>query len=409
MPSSDSHFLRLARQFGWLFVSRILGALLQAVIFIVMARIAGVRDFGILAAALGILLALSAALDFGVGAYLTKTRAESRDSPMLRGALGINRWSAVALMVVTSVMFIVLGFFVDEVYFLLIPLAASTAAEKMTDGLLALAIADGDTLENTYSILLRRSLCLALLLALANVLNPLLAYAIAQLMASGVGLIVAAKRLSKRVQPGVSVTYRAVLHESWPFWVNTALAQVRNLDAAILAIVTNPVVAGIYAVPSRLTAPLRIIPTTLAQVALPAASRGHKDEIRALIRAISIVMLLMTAILGAVAAAAPLLVQVLGSDYEEAAVPLQILCVGLIFASAASFMNSILQGRGLAKVVALVSTVTGLYSLGAVAAGGVAAGAVGATAGLASSFLLQAVLLIAPTIRVLQERKPGTQ
>lgn len=117
----------------------------------------------------------------------------------------------------------------------------------------------------------------------------------------------------------------------------------------------------------------------------------------------------MALMLGAIAATAPILVRILGEGYERAAVPLQILCAGLIFASASSFMNSILQGNGFQKRVAFVSTLTGLFSLVAVAIGGLLGGADGATAGLASSFVLQTCALLAPTLRVVREKKMGME
>lgn len=392
----------IGRQFAWLFSSRLLGALLQAATFALAARLAGPAEFGVLAATVGVLMAASALADFGVGAYLTRTRAATPDSPHLRGAIAINEWSAAGVGAAAVALLIGLGTQVDIVFLYLAPLGLWIAAEKLCDGLLSLAIADGDTQENTISVLLRRGLALGGFVGGLMLLDSVsLAYSVAAAVASVIGAVAVELRLRARLPKG-RAPMRSVLSRSWPFWINTAATQARNLDASAVALFASPAIAGLYALPSRLTSPLRMIPTTLAQVALPSAARQNAKVFKELLRALAVVMSVMAIVLGTVAALAPLMPILLGSAYEPAIVPLQILCAGLLFASLVSFMNSILQGHDRELRVALMAVVTTVYALVAVAVGAGIAGVIGATIGLSSSFLVQALLLLPASIRIVR-------
>jgi len=397
----------LLRQFLWLFTSRVLGALLQAAFLLQAAATAGPSMFGLISAVVGALMAASALMDFGVGTFLTRARASSPLSPLVNAGLRLNLLSALLLGVISATCMAALGFVVDTRFWQLLPLAVWVSAEKVSDGWLSLAVADGDTRENTLSVLVRRVsavLVFTVLLVLSN--GPVaLMFSIASMVSAALGVIVTTQRLRRRIPSRNSAALRRVFRLAWPYWINTAATQLRNLDSAIVASVASTAVAGIYGVPSRLTSPLRMIPTTLAQIALPAAARGGRAGMTQLIRAIFIVMGLMTAILGGVLLGAPLAPLVLGRAYTDAVLPIQILAAGLWFASLCSFGNSLLQGRGRPSYVAAVSTATTLFALSAIGLGALLGGAVGATLGLSSSFVLQLSLLLGPALRTVRAFK----
>jgi O-antigen/teichoic acid export membrane protein len=403
---ADEPIRGLSRQFSWLFIARLGGAGLQAVTLLLLAREVTLTEFGIVNAVIGVGMVASAFTDFGVGAFLTKLRAANPGDAKLADAVRVNRASAVGISVAGAALLLLLGLTKSEIYLALLPLVLWIAAEKVTEALLSFAVADGDTLENTISVIFRRTtgLLVFILLVWAGI-DGVFSYCVAQAVSGTLGAGLALHRLGERVPSFSGGNPFRILRESWPFWINTAAAQVRNLDVTVVAMVGGAGVAGVYAVPSRLTTPLRLIPTTLAQIALPAASRGGRGSMKALLRAVAIVMALMTVVLGAIALAADWLVSLLGSEYSDAAIPLRILCGGLLFASLASFMNSILQGRGLQNWVATTSTITGVGSLAGVAVGAWLGGAVGAVLGLALSFVVQVALLAVPTCRIIMRDK----
>lgn len=391
------------RQFAWLLTSRLAGALLQAANLVVIARYAGPSDLGIVMSVAGVFTVLSALTDFGVGAYLTKVRAATPNSSHIAGAIYINRLASLFLFLTGALALVVLGQVIQDLFFYMIPLALWAAGDKLTEGLLSLAVADGDTRENAISVIGRRAIALSMLIPLITLTsNPILAYSASQAMSGILGATFAYIRLHSRIPIERRAPFTEVLKASWPFWLNTAAAQIRNLDMSLVTFVATSTVSGIYAIPSRLTSPLRMIPTTLAQVALPTAARKTREGMRALLRAVLLVMGVMTLVLSTVALLAPTIIRVLGDGYEEAVLPLQILCGGLLFASLASFMNSVLQGHTGQNRVAFVSLTTGIYSLTAVTVGAILGGAAGATIGLSSSFVFQVALLTPATWMVVR-------
>jgi O-antigen/teichoic acid export membrane protein len=127
----------LHRQFGWLLASRLIGALLQVVTLGLLARLAGGGDFGRVSAFLGIALALSAAGDFGVGAYLTSVRAAHPDSSQIADALRLNAVSAWLVTALLGAGLTAAGVWGNGVYLAMVPLAAWTGCERLTEARLS--------------------------------------------------------------------------------------------------------------------------------------------------------------------------------------------------------------------------------------------------------------------------------
>ena len=392
-------------QFSWLFSARIAGLTIQALNLALLARLAGPRNFGHVTAVMGIAAALSALSDFGVGAYLTKSRAVDPLHPDIGPAVRLNSYTACTV----GGAFTLCMLIAESAwpYFTWTwPLGIWLAGEKYTEARLAIALADGDTRENALSVLTRRGLAFLVLLLLVYIAHgsPVPSFTVAHGVSACLGALAAQRRLGDRLPANKagSLTVNSagnafsIVRRSWPFWLNTAAAQFRNLDVLVVSLFAGPAVAGVYAVPSRLTSPLRMFPTTLAQIALPAATRMHTNGKRQLFRATIGSLGIMGLILTAVGVSAPTIVRILGESYTPAIAPLRIVCVGLFAASAASLMSSILQGMGWARHVAFSSTVTSLSALAMIAYGSLNGGASGAAVGLAASYLLQALLLSAP-------------
>src|SRR5699024_7449831 len=127
---------------------------------------------------------------------------------------------------------------------------------------------------------------------------------------------------------------RAVLDLARPYWINTLAVQLRNLDAGIVGAMASPGVAGYYASASKLTSPLRMLPTSLAVVILPHAARTRRDSAKTIANLVLLSGALVGIIYISLIFLVPWLVPIfLGSEYQPSIVPLQIVLMGLVFAA----------------------------------------------------------------------------
>jgi O-antigen/teichoic acid export membrane protein len=391
-------------QFSWLFLSRIGGALLQAATLVIAARSAGVVEFGYLAAAIGVATVLAATSDMGVTNLAVKNRADGEPSLRTVDCLRLSNYTSIAAFGLSLIVVSALGSAVDSQLWGLLPLAVWVATEKSTEFLMGVAIADGDSKENLQSLLLRRAAILVgFALLLASGMNLILAFSTASAI-SGVGCLWAARR---RIRPrihGVPDTPMSnVIRESTPYWIGSATGQLRLLDVSVVSMVATPLTASVYAIPSRLTTPLRMIPTALAQIVLPYSARGGRGSGSVLAALVAGSAGVMGLVFIAALIWADDVVALLGANYAAAADPLRIVCGGLVLAGMTSVLNGILLGRDRSRYVAAVSTATSLGTLGLIAGGASVLGAEGAAYGLAIGFSLQAIALIPPTISALKD------
>ncbi len=190
-----------------------------------------------------------------------------------------------------------------------------------------------------------------------------------------------------------------VLSAARAYWLNTVASQLRNLDVAVVGMVAPAVQAGYYSIASRLTAPLRLIPTSLAAVVLPVASNRSVGGLARLGKMCSVAVAGMVLGYGLLALAMPAAVPaLLGHSYLGSVGALQIVCISLPFAGAASLFGALLQGVGLKRFVALTSSSTGVLALLLVGIGAMR-GPESAAVGLGISFGVQAVVLGAGVLR----------
>lgn len=386
---------KLHWQFAGLFGARIFGAVAQAGLFVMLARLAGPNDFGYVAAVLGVGATVSAVADFGVGPFVSRLRARDIDDPSVTDGLRLNGRISTVLAVAFAVGLCVAGSLYDSRLFNTLPLAIWIASEKNAETWLGIAVADGRTGLNIGSVLIRRGVALVLFSLAALVTDHvILAFCATYAFANFLGAAWTRGKIRDSLPPAGKSKAMEILRSSWPFWINSAFLQARTLDVAIVATFGSPAVAGIYAIPSRVTSPLRLLPTTFATLVLPYASRGDEASLRSLRRGLAYVMGAMAALLACLFASAGFLVrQTLGPAYESAETPLRVLCVGLLFASVVSVMVSLLQGGGSERAVAAISAGVTFVCLVGVGLGAVTSGATGATIALSASYVLHAALL----------------
>ena len=364
---------------------------------LLLARWAGPTGFGTVGIALSIVVVLQTATDLGVSLYVLKERAAEPLNPTIRRALEINNFTARIMALLLFLVFLGAGFGVQALFLELLPLAVWAAADRNTDTWCCVRLADGDAWLNTLTTLSRRG-CSALVMVglyLAGV-DPLLAFS---LSVAVVGVIVnllvhgwVVKRLAPPAVPRPAA--KPIILASVPYWINATATQLRNLDSLLVGLLAGSAQVGFYAVASKLTGPLRMLPTSLAAVVLPTASRLGVHRLGPLVKPTAAVLGMMSLIYAVVGITAGWTVPLfLGSDFAGAVVPLQIICGGLIFAACASNLSAILQGVGRGASVARIAVITTVCCLGGVVVGTLLLDAVGAAIALACSFVLQAALL----------------
>lgn len=385
---------RLTEQFSWILLGRVAAAALQAVILAILARSLGPQQFGVLAAVLGVIVLLQAGADLGMGKMVVRERSAGDSQDLLAAGLWVNARSSLILCLALALGFLSAGLSIDHMFLLMLPLAVSAAGEKNADTWLGVAIADGDTHLNSINLVSRRAVALVSFLVL-NCFGflPLLSYSVSVALAA-LGSVTFARRHVSRLDLPVRASVSNTIKAARPYWINTLAVQFRNLDTGIVGIVASPVAAGFYATASKLSSPLRMLPTSLSVVILPHAARTRHRSAFSILPIVfftgALVGLIYILLVFLVPWGLPAL---LGEVYRPAVVPLQIVLVGLIFAAFTSLFGAAMQGRGYSQTVAVVSVSSTIYLLLTLVVFAVVGGPTGAALALATSYMLESIAL----------------
>ena len=390
----------LIHQFSWILVGRLTGAVVQAGSIALLARWIGPSQFGLFAASYGIAIVLQTAGDFGFTQYIIRLRAVDRDNPAIDGVLKLS--GCINLVMGSVLLSLAIGLtFYDYMYAPLMPLAVWIAADKQVELWLGLSLADGKTWQNALSLVFRRVFALGVLI-IANLAayDAFYAYNLGLAVGSTIAAVTVQVRNARVVTPAGRARFRSVFPESRGFYSNSIATQIRNIDTVLVNLILTPTAAGFYGAASRLTTPLRIIPTSFASVLMPAASKSAFSGARSLRRPLVILLLATTLLYVGIAIAMPLVAPlVLGANYAGAVVVIQVVCFGLIFAAVASQLSSILQGFGAIAAVARISWITTSTCLLGIVALAPALGAFGAGMALSASYVVQVAMLLICLIR----------
>ncbi|PJJ55560.1 O-antigen/teichoic acid export membrane protein [Compostimonas suwonensis] len=400
---------RIFGQFAWVVAGRVLAALIQAVSFVLLARGLTPTDFGLFSTVLGFATLAQTVVDLGVSTLALRERAKNPDSGVVTSALRLNNKLSFVLALVSLAAVIAGAMWVSPLLWQILPLVIWVAAERNADAWLSIAFVDGQVHVTTLNLVIRRGITVALFLGLQFCgLLPVLAFCIACAIASAGSSIFAHRFVARRLPSASDIPIGSLLQAAWPYWLNSVATQARNLDVTVTAIFGGAFQAGLYASASRITGPLRILPASLSSVLLPHASRRDHRTIRGLVRLVAVCVAALSVMYIVIVLMAPWFVPVLlGDAYAEAVFPIQITAFGLIFASAAALLGSLLQGVGLKHYVAHTAVATTVVCLVGCAIGAAWAGAVGAAYGLSISFVIQAVLLAARLAVFMIRREPN--
>lgn len=393
---------RLFVQFGSVSIGRIVAALIQGLSLILLARNVTPSQFGVVASLLGVAWVAMAMFDLGLSTFVVRERSIRPESGLVTTALHVNNRLSLALCCMSFLLLMLLATTVNDDYLLLAPLAVWMSAERNADAWLGVAFADGDWRLNFGNLVLKRLSALLLFVLLHEFLFPaLLAFSVAWAISSGLSSIWARMSVQRSLPDPEAIALRTLITETWPYWMHSMASQTNNLDVAVAGVSGGSFQAGIFATASRLTSPLRILPTSMAKAVLPAASR-NTDQAgqRRLIKLCAMMFSLMLFVYAILFIATPVALPfALGSQYHPAIKPLQIVLLGLPFAAGSSLAGALLQGSGFKQYVANVSLSTSILYLAGVVIGMSWSGAIGAAIAMSAAYGFQFSMLLVRLIR----------
>ena len=390
---------RFARQFTAVLTGYVGSAIIRAVGLVLLARLALPDDFGFFSAVAAAIVIAQAMTDLGLAKLILREHSARADHALVSSALRTNSRLSALLAALLFIILLVAGMAVDTRFLYLLPLAVAAAAEKNADTFLSIALANQQAAVNTTNLIVRRILSLSVfLLGTSLGINPLLAFSAGEMLAALVSAVLARRYASSNVETTSTVPFRDVARAGLPFWLNSMAVQARNFDVLITSAVAGTTQAGFYASSTRLTGPLQLVASAASTVLLPFATRST-----ARLRMVhaSLIFLVGTSIAYLLLAVlVPHVVPiVLGDAYVPSILVIQIVLIGLPFASLSALLTSALQGWGLARLAAVVAVAFTFVCLVGVFLGATLNGAVGASIGLASAYVFQAIGLVTLALR----------
>ncbi|WP_169693240.1 lipopolysaccharide biosynthesis protein [Rhodococcus opacus] len=381
---------RIGRQFSWILIGRLAGALIQAGSMALLARWIGPAEFGLFASVYGFAIITQTVMDFGLATLIVRLRAQSPEDGSIGRILRLVGRINLVVVVIGLVVSAALSIW-DQSFVPLIPLAVWIGADRQVETWLGIPLADGATWQNATSLVFRRAAALLFLIGAAVMgTDPFFGYSFGLAVSSLVAAAFIVRGNIDSVKTDGETSDKILLRQARPFWINSIGTQARNLDTLIVAFLLSPGAAGFYGAASRLTTPLRILPTSFSSVLMPAAARTPIGARGALIRTTLCMLAFSSALYLAIGVALPFAVPLLlGPAYNGAIPVIQIVCFGLIFAAVASQLSALMQGWGYLTTVAAISTGSTLSCLAAIAVLAPLYGVVGAGLALSLSYVIQ--------------------
>lgn len=382
-------------QFLVLLSSRIASTAIQAFLFILLARWAGVQDFGAIAIIAGVAAVLFTVSDWGLSSYIPRARAKGLNAEVATGLHMdfVGNLAAGALFAGAVAFFAPpYGF---SVWLALIPFAL--AMEQFVEVGLTVPIADGSKAVPAISLLMRRLITLGVFLILCQGGMPATtAYCIGIALGAAAGLAQVLQFLGRRLAATVDrVSFRSLYRTLTPYFLANLSSQVRTLDTAIVGAVTSVGSAGLYSAAFRLVNPLMLISGSVVAVVLPHASRQTLPAAKRLGKRLTFAALLLSVPLVPVVIYAESIVVILfGTSFSAAAPAFAFAVAAIPFLSLTPPLGGVLQSQGHEKFVAVNGIIFALLTLGLVLAGALAWGPSGAAAGVTAAYALKTASLL---------------
>lgn len=381
---------------------RITSALAQAVALVILARLVTPATLGTVAVYVAVVNLIVGIADLGLQSSASRALARGEQGKVLWIVAYRARFMLATAVLVTLI--ITLAHAVDSssvtgAFFLLAPWLL---AETFNSLRISLAIADQRSVRAASSLALGRLLALGALYAITRQqwFEPVVSYFLFLIGSAVVSSFLAPSVLPGRDCQAPSPGLRAVLNEARPFWLASLSGQARSMDTVLLSALAGVSATGLYAFPSRAVAPLRLVATSLAAIAMPSAARRDSHHLAVLERG------MWTAALGFVALTTGFwaigdqaLSWLLGAAYGDSAPLLAILMLGVAANIPGAMWSAVLQGAGRAGLVARMGFALVLVFLVVVTAGILCFGALGAAWGVTATYFSQFVIMLALRVR----------
>lgn len=368
----------MRRQFGLLSSARILALSLQSIVLILLARYAGVQEFGIASIILAVESVIISIAGLGLVPYILR-ELPRRNFAEVKGALRLNLLSTAVGFAIAAASGLLLGaFHPGSTLLFSLVLAGSLALDKNNEVQLSVSISKGGSVGPASSYILRSLLHLCIFFILINTnYDPLLAFAFARLAGSFVANFVGLK-LSRITDSAGAVRSLAVLRETRHLAVSNAIGAFRGLDVAMVSMSAGAGAAGFYSAASKLQLPVSTVVNSLSAVLMPRASVSSLEHSVKTVKSIrnyaffaTLPMLIMMFF------TEPIVIFIYGAEFSHSAQPLNWLLLGLPAVCAAPLLATILQARSMERHVTLNTAIFTPVTLVAVAVGALLMGAAG--------------------------------
>lgn len=381
-------------QFLALLLARVFATAVQALTFILLARWAGVRDFGTVGIIAGICAVLFTVADWGLSSYIPRARAVGKNADVVTGIRMDFAGNAVAGALAATAIGLLSVPWGISAWFILVPIGL--AMEQFVEVALTIPIADKNKGIFVLSLVLRRLVSIAIFVSLHLLaFEAVASYAIAILTASAVGLLHVLVVLRKRLRGMHTRSSAAELYRSLiPYLLANLSAQSRTLDTAFVGAVSSLSSAGLYSAAFRLINPLMLVSSSLVAVLLPHAAQKDLKQTQRIGRVLSCgAMALCVAVIPVIGNAGQVMEFLFGREFAAAAPAFAFAVAALPFLSLAPPLGGLLQSQGFERFVAVNGVTFAAVNLALVVLGSVLWGPAGAAAGVAVAYACKSASL----------------
>lgn len=355
----------LFRQLGWTFTSRIVAAVLQLLVIVLLARGLDAATFAGVMTANIVMLAVVPLNGFGLVRQLSLTRSLDHEDPLQPAIFALwHRFmlgSVVLWLAGCLVLWAVTG---DQLYVALTPIALWLLFEQITTVWNSISLVDDRAKDLMSSYLWRRGpVVVALAAALAADLDVVWTWSLATMGGAAAAYVFGRHRApewARRVLPGPRPP--GVVRFDFSFWWTEVGGLLRDFDVAAVTLV-SAATGGVYALPARLVRPMNLVTTATTAVLFPRIARAHVVSRKQLLLGSLAGTAPVAAISLVLAVLAGLLPRLVGDEYADSVPVLRILCLAatlvgfgtliVVFCQARSREASRFTGRLMLLVAAI--------------------------------------------------------
>jgi O-antigen/teichoic acid export membrane protein len=329
---------RSALVFSYRVFARAVGAALQALCFVVLARQLGADGFGAVAVGIAVGAVVSILTGLGGGTRALRLGFEAEH---LQLATGMFVSRCVGSLMSAAISYGVITALLDQEWWMGVAVAAIVASEALCG------------LEQAVLAGMRRQLASAGLLLFQRA-SPFACIVVGNLaglpgIASySVGAAIAAiPAIARPIREWHGpVRLKMLISTSRGYWFANIVECLGMLDTVIVRIFGGGIAAGMYSIANRVTNPIHIVTTSILSTVIPAASLAQRPEQVQILRRCTKLCCVGAAIF---ASASPVIAEmaarILGPEYAEA----KMLIIGFVVAAAISGISQTLVARYLVE------------------------------------------------------------